>query len=355
MKLRMIPRRCRLPRLVVGFALLASPANTQETKTVTGAATYRERIALPPDSVFEATLEDVSSADAPAEVIGSARLEKPGQPPFRFSIQYDPARVLEGRSYSVRARVTAGGNLMFTTDQSYPVLTKGHGSQVAMMIMRRAGGSSTGKREMRGMFRYMADAATFTDCQSRERWPVATEGEYKAVEAAYLRTRRQPGDELLVSLEGQIVMRANPDSGQPAPTLIVERYIGVWPGETCGAPLATAQLQETYWKLTRIDDKPVIVAEKQREPSLVFRSQQSRVTGFGGCNNLTGAYKLSGDQLIIGPIAATRMACLQGMDTEGALFKALESVRGWKILGQHLELYDAAGSLVARFEARALK
>ena len=35
----------------------------------------------------------------------------------------------------------------------------------------------------------------------------------------------------------------------------------------------------------------MILAEKQREPSLVFRSEQSRVTGFGGCNNLTGADK----------------------------------------------------------------
>src|SRR4029434_1841710 len=37
---------------------------------VKGTATYRERMALPPNAIFEATLEDVSKADAPAEVIG---------------------------------------------------------------------------------------------------------------------------------------------------------------------------------------------------------------------------------------------------------------------------------------------
>ncbi len=122
-----------------------------------------------------------------------------------------------------------------------------------------------------------------------------------------------------------------------------------------GAPFATAPLQETYWKLMRLGDKPVILAEKQREPSLIFRSQQNRVTGFGGCNNLTGAYKLSGDQITFMRVAATRRACLEGMDVEGALFKALERARTWKILGQHLELYDKGGNLVARVEARALK
>lgn len=34
-------------------------------QTITGTATYRERIALPANAVFEATLEDVSRADVP--------------------------------------------------------------------------------------------------------------------------------------------------------------------------------------------------------------------------------------------------------------------------------------------------
>jgi hypothetical protein len=37
---------------------------------VNGIAAYRERMTLPSTAVFEATLEDVSKADIPAEVIG---------------------------------------------------------------------------------------------------------------------------------------------------------------------------------------------------------------------------------------------------------------------------------------------
>ena len=91
----------------------------------------------------------------------------------------------------------------------------------------------------------MADAATFTECQSGQRWPVAMEGSYKAVEAAYTQTKRQPAEELLVTLEGQVAVRPNADGGRPTPTLVIESYSGIWPGETCGAPQVRHRLCAT--------------------------------------------------------------------------------------------------------------
>jgi len=101
---------------------------------INGSAIYRERIALPPNAVFEATLEDSSRADAKAEVIAQTRLESPGNVPIRFTIEYDPERIRDNRSYSVRARILVDGHLKFTTDQVYPVLTRGHGSDVSLML-----------------------------------------------------------------------------------------------------------------------------------------------------------------------------------------------------------------------------
>lgn len=101
-----------------------------------GVASYRERIALPPDASFEATLEDVSRADAPAQVIGRARIDPAGQPPFRFTIQYDPAQLQPGRDYALRARVSRGGELLFTTDRHYAVPPSG--SEIDMMLVRAA-------------------------------------------------------------------------------------------------------------------------------------------------------------------------------------------------------------------------
>jgi len=340
-------------QIVLSLALMAPVANAQMTRTVTGEATYRERIALPPNAVFEALLEDVSRKDVPAEVIARTRVEKPGQPPFRFSIAYEPARIVESHSYSVRARVTVDGNLMFTTDQAYPVLTQGRGDTTPAMLLRRASGSAggggaggvpgalpasfvgvlpcadcpgirytlnlfagdfyflrltylerakakpfdsigrwtlsgngsmlalTGARgsterfavkdteilrkldmqgreiaskfnydlrrastfealeprlAMSGMFRYMADAARLQECQTGQRWPVAMERAYKALEASYLQARRQPGEELLVDIEGRIAMRPKADGDGETATVVVERYRDIRPRETCGSP-----------------------------------------------------------------------------------------------------------------------
>ena len=66
--------RCLPPGIspiAVLFCVLASPALGD---TLQGVAAHRERIALPPDAVFEAVLEDVSLADVPAQVPGRARL-----------------------------------------------------------------------------------------------------------------------------------------------------------------------------------------------------------------------------------------------------------------------------------------
>jgi copper homeostasis protein (lipoprotein) len=205
---------------------------------------------------------------------------------------------------------------------------------------------------MRGMYRYLADAGLFTECLTRKTFPVAQEKDNAALESAYSKTRRTPGEELLVNVEGQLAMRSKTESKGRQPTLVVERFAGVWPGETCGSRFSTEPLENTYWKLTRVGNAPVVVSSQQREPHFILSSDSRRVSGSGGCNRLTGSYQLSGDQLTFGQMAGTMMACPEGMDTEQAFLGALSQAKRVKITRQHLELYDATGTLVARFEAR---
>ena len=120
----------RLLAFFGGLLALLLVHTASGTAQVKGTAAYRERIALTPDAVFEAMLENVSKADAPAMSVGSVRIDKPGQVPIGFEIPFDLARIDQSRSYSVRARIMAGQRLLFTTDQAYPVLTRGHDNQV---------------------------------------------------------------------------------------------------------------------------------------------------------------------------------------------------------------------------------
>lgn len=125
--------------------------------------------------------------------------------------------------------------------------------------------------------------------------------------------------------------------------------------ELPGQEIGKASLENTYWKLIQLGDKPVTVASKQKEPYFVLNSETQRVSGLGGCNRLTGSYKLNGDQLRFSRVAGTMMACIEGMDTEREFLKSLLEVAKWKIKGQRLELSDANGKAVARFAARHTK
>jgi heat shock protein HslJ len=139
-------------------------------------------------------------------------------------------------------------------------------------------------------------------------------------------------------------------------------FVGVALGCMPRADSATAQqeastrpaLENTYWKLIRLGDQPVQVAAGQREPHMILQSESRRIGGSGGCNRLIGGYELEGERLIFGQLATTRMACPEGMDTEVGFVVALEKVRSWRITGQHLELFDDAGQLLARLEALPL-
>lgn len=207
-----------------------------------------------------------------------------------------------------------------------------------------------------GMFIYMADAATITLCADNGRLPVAMEADYKPLEAAYLMERQQPGQVLLVSLEGLIAPRPSAEASRPPRlSLVVERFINIWPRENCGNPLVDSPLRGTYWKLVRLSETPVQLAEKQREPHLIFANSEPRISGSGGCNRLTGSSELDGDKLRLGRMAGTMMACPTGMEQEQHFLQSIEKVERYSISGSHLEMLDAAGAVMARFEAVALR
>jgi uncharacterized lipoprotein YbaY/uncharacterized lipoprotein NlpE involved in copper resistance len=330
-------------------ALTCAAAGSAWAGTVQGTAAYRERLMLPPDAVFEAQLQDISRADAPAKVLGRARVDPAGQPPFPFEIAFDDAAVEPRGRYSVRATVRRRGQLLFTTDRIYPVLDGRDAPLDLLLVSARAdppaaspaaalgelpasfegelpgagnpirwhldlypegrfqprtthlgrpapnqfddigrwsqepesgrivlrggreapvfllpvdGGAALRKLDLEGkpiesahndrlqrqpqfkpiepqlflsgMFVYLADAASIVLCADKRSVPVAMEADYKALEAAYLNARTEPGERLLVSLEGLLAPRPSMEASQPPrTTLVVERFVGVWPGQNC--------------------------------------------------------------------------------------------------------------------------
>nr|WP_289846703.1 YbaY family lipoprotein [Pacificibacter marinus] len=107
-------------------------------ETVTGTATFRERIMPPADARLVVTLSDIFRADAPADELGRIEIENAGGPPYAFEIKYDASEIEENHSYAVRATLWAGDHMMFTTDTVAPVITRGAPDEVHLILVRVA-------------------------------------------------------------------------------------------------------------------------------------------------------------------------------------------------------------------------
>lgn len=103
---------------------------------VTGVALTRERVILPPEAVFEATLVDVTNPDAPPVVLGRQRREPAGQPPFAVRIPYPSVRFLPKGRYEVRATISLEGRVLWTTAMRNPVPSDAAYRHVSIQLLR---------------------------------------------------------------------------------------------------------------------------------------------------------------------------------------------------------------------------
>lgn len=125
----------RITAALVALGVLAGGVAVAETRHVTGTATYLERMALPPGAVLEVYLRDVSRQDVAATELSSDRIEMQGVP-TTFSLPYDPAGIDAAGSYAVHAEIRLNGRLLFISTTQTPVLTRGAGDTVEMVLSR---------------------------------------------------------------------------------------------------------------------------------------------------------------------------------------------------------------------------
>lgn len=105
-----------------------------------------------------------------------------------------------------------------------------------------------------------------------------------------------------------------------------------------------AGLEGAAWRLEELPGvQPAALAQLRRRVSMRFES--GRLAGFAGCNNFSGGYSLDGDQLKIGPVASTQMACAEpGSAIEQAFHQALSGTLRYTIDGDSLSATSASGA-----------
>lgn len=126
---------------VVGVlaGLLFANIDKFKTKYVSGQAYYRERIALPPQSVLHIELQDVSKMGAAATVISKDEIEIKGSVPVMFKLPYKTSEIDDRFTYSIRAKIVdSQGNTLFTTDTVNPVITRNAPTENVNVLLRRS-------------------------------------------------------------------------------------------------------------------------------------------------------------------------------------------------------------------------
>lgn len=114
------------------------------------------------------------------------------------------------------------------------------------------------------------------------------------------------------------------------------------------------ELEGTAWVMTSYRD-----ASGETTPGLSGTRVDAlfadgTLAGHGGCNRYTGEYRLGGDGLAIGELAATRTTCEPPVvEQEEAYFADLRATTAFLIGDGRLELLDQSGEVLVVFEPDA--
>jgi putative lipoprotein len=112
-------------QLLVGIAALGL-AGIAWCGEITGSVSYRERIALPANSVITIRLDDISVAGRAAELVSELRfVTGTRQVPINFRLPYMDSAIQKGRRYQIRASIHTENQLMFASNTAYPVVNNG--------------------------------------------------------------------------------------------------------------------------------------------------------------------------------------------------------------------------------------
>ncbi|MDX8540843.1 YbaY family lipoprotein [Mesorhizobium abyssinicae] len=197
--------------LVVGVLAVPELSDAAE-KTLQGEATYRERIALPPNAVLSVQLADVSLADAPAAIIGERKVAPAGQVPIRFEIGFDPQVIRPNMTYALQARITVDDKLLFTTDTRHRVDPLSDRPQSIMLKM--VASSDAPADALLGqswLIEYIDGIGVISQPQATFRVGEAGKAGGKGPCNAYFATAKVDGEKIAISDIGSTYMACAPE------------------------------------------------------------------------------------------------------------------------------------------------
>ncbi len=113
-------------------------------------------------------------------------------------------------------------------------------------------------------------------------------------------------------------------------------------------------LEGTEWQASGINNGKGGVVSSASTPLSTAVFTAGTVSGSAGCNRFNASYEIEGEQIRIGPAAATRKFCAEPegiMEQEQQFLAALEKGHTFQVGPESLELRDEDGALQVGFRA----
>lgn len=109
----------------------------------------------------------------------------------------------------------------------------------------------------------------------------------------------------------------------------------------------TNPLADTNWRLVALNVDTVPAPGSQ---ITIFFGADGRLNTNGGCNNLNGAYSVSGSNIIVGSLSGSMITCGDVLDQQERSYTiALQAATTFEIAGTQLIIRNTAGQEVLRF------
>lgn len=117
------------------------------------------------------------------------------------------------------------------------------------------------------------------------------------------------------------------------------------------APTTAATLENTTWQTEIAAASPETTPAGQNANVATARFENGQLFGKAGCNQFSAPYTVNGQQLSIGPLRSSQMACAAAgvMGLEARYLQSFTYVRSYKISGGLLRLLDNNGLVVLGF------
>ncbi len=118
-------------------------------------------------------------------------------------------------------------------------------------------------------------------------------------------------------------------------------------GELVGVP-KERPLEKTYWVLTEVSGK-AMANTSAKKIFIQLDPDTKKISGFAGCNQLSGGYVLDGKKIRFTTIT-TRMFCQDEMKTEDDFIQALNKITTFSI-NEHELVLKQGKNVLLKFQA----